>query len=341
MKKIKELFYTYSGNDLVLSYLNSNDDGIAYVSRTEKNNGLTSRVELIEGLEPFPAGTITVSLGGSVLEAFLHEEEYYTGYHIKVLKPKIEMSNNLLQYYCYCIRANKFKYSFGRQANKTIDELLIPDLDEIPFWVEQERNIEIDSIPNYFLDEGYEKACWYLDNVDQETFESKYKGKIIQEQIKINSNNWKKFKLKNIFPIIERGKRQKAADRISGDIPYYSASKNNNGLTDYVSNPAFVDSNALICTTFCDAYYVEGEFTASDEITYFKNKKLNKYNALFIATLIKQEQFRYSFGRKAFKNKLIETEILLPAILNEEEIYEPDWEYMEKYIKTVNYSNSI
>lgn len=340
MKRICELFDTFSGNDLVLSYLNLNDDGIAYVSRTEKNNGITARIDEIENLNPFPSGTISVSLGGSVLEAFLHEEPFYTGYHIKVLKPKTHMSVSVLQFYCYCIRLNKFKYSFGRQANKTIDDILIPDLNEIPEWVEKERNIDINSIPEYFLDEGYENACWYLDNIDQETFEQEYKGKLVDEKVSLDVSNWHQFKMKEIFPIIERGKRQKSIDRISGEVPYYSASKNNNGLTDYISNPVFIDSNALICTTFGDAYYVEGDFTASDEITYFKSDNLNKYNALFISTIIKQEQFRYSFGRKAFKNKLIETKILLPATLKENK-YIPDWDYMEKYIKSINYSNSI
>lgn len=340
MKRICELFDTFPGNDLVLSYLNLNDDGIAYVSRTEKNNGITARIDEIENLKPFPAGTISVSLGGSVLEAFLHEEPFYTGYHIKVLKPKSNMSVNVLQFYCYCIRLNKFKYSFGRQANKTIDDILVPDLNDIPEWVEKERNIDINSIPEYFLDEGYENACWYLDNIDQETFEKEYKGKLVNEKVSLDVSNWHQFKMKEIFPIIERGKRQKSIDRISGGIPYYSASKNNNGLTDYISNPVFIDSSALICTTFGDAYYVEGDFTASDEITYFKSDNLNKYNALFISTIIKQEQFRYSFGRKAFKNKLVETKILLPAILKEDK-YIPDWDYMEKYIKSINYSNSI
>ena len=340
MKRICELFDTFSGNDLVLSYLNLNDDGIAYVSRTEKNNGITARIDEIENLKPFPSGTISVSLGGSVLEAFLHEEPFYTRYHIKVLKPKTHMSVSVLQFYCYCIRLNKFKYSFGRQANKTIDDILVPDLNEIPEWVEKERNIDINSIPEYFLDEGYENACWYLDNIDQETFEQEYKGKLVDEKVSLDVSNWHQFKMKEIFPIIERGKRQKSIDRISGEVPYYSASKNNNGLTDYISNPVFIDSNALICTTFGDAYYVEGNFTASDEITYFKSDNLNKYNALFISTIIKQEQFRYSFGRKAFKNKLIETKILLPATLKEDK-YIPDWDYMEKYIKSINYSNSI
>lgn len=340
MKRLDEIFDLSPGNDLELCYLNPNEDGVAFVSRTAKNNGISSRVEIIKNIEPFKSGTISVSLGGSVLEAFVHEEDYYTGYHMKVLTPKEPMILEEKQFYCYCIRMNKYKYSFGRQANKTIAALMVPSKEEIPNWVYKKRNIGIDSIPDYFLDEGYERACWYLDNIKQNVFEEKYNGKVVNEKENISIDKWHSFKISEVFQKIDRGKRQKAVDRISGDIPYYSASKNNNGLTDYISNPAFVASDSLIYTTFGDAYFVEGEFTASDEITYFKDENLNKYNALFIATILKQEQFRYSFGRKAFKNKISNSKILLPAIIDNGE-YKPDWDYMTNYIKQINYSKAI
>lgn len=341
MVRLDTLFHLESGNDLELCYLNENDDGIAFVSRTAKNNGVSARVDAIPDIVPFKSGTITVSLGGSVLETFIHEEEYYTGYHIKVLTPKKTMTMEEMQYYCLCIKANKFKYSFGRQANKTISALMLPDRSEIPEWVYKKRNIELKDIPDYFLNEGYEKACWYLDNIQIDRFEAKYNGKINDKKINLDISKWKMFKISEIFPNCIRGKRQKSSDRISGDIPYYSASKENNGLTDFISNPAFVSCDALIYTTFGDSYYVEGEFTASDEITIFKSQELNKYNGMFISTILKMEQFRYSFGRKAFKNKINDTKILLPAKKNNDNTYVPDWDFMENYIKTINYSISI
>lgn len=341
MIRLDEIFNLSSGNDLELCYLNESESGIAFVSRTSKNNGVSARIEKIPDIKPFQPGTITVSLGGSVLETFIHEEEYYTGYHIKVLTPIKNMSIEEMQYYCLCIKANKFKYSFGRQANKTIAGLMVPSRAEIPKWVKKNRKVEVNDIPDYFLNEGYDKACWYLDNIEQKKFENVYSGKVNNQSIKINKQNWKKFKLSDIFPDRIRGKRQKSSDRIAGDIPYYSASKENNGLTDYISNPSFISNDALIYTTFGDSYYVEGEFTASDEITILKCKELNKYNALFITTILMQEQFRYSFGRKAFKNKIDSTFIFLPSKFTNDGLCIPDWEYMEEFIKTLNYSISI
>jgi hypothetical protein len=37
-------------------------------------------------------------------------------------------------FFCMCIRANKFRFNYGRQANKTLPGLLIPDITEVPSW---------------------------------------------------------------------------------------------------------------------------------------------------------------------------------------------------------------
>ena len=111
----------------------------------------------------------------------------------------------------------------------------------------------------------------------------------------------------------------------------------NNGLTDNISNPIFIEKDALIYTTFGHCYYIEGQFTASDEVSILKHKKLNKFNGLFIATIINLNQYKYSFGRKAFKNKFSKDSILLPV----DSKGDPDWQFMEDYIKSLQYSKAL
>lgn len=337
MVALDKIFDLKSGNDLELCYLTPDIDGIDFVSRTSKNNGVSSKVARVHGVDPIPGGTISVSMGGSVMEAFFHENEYYTGYHMKILVPKIDLSIDQIMYYCMCIKANKFKYSFGRQANKTISSLLVPDVTEIPNWAKGEKDIHVDDIPSYFLEEGYEKACWYLDNVNQNEFEKRYSKKYANSQIPSKEIVKKKYNVYKLFST-SRGLRHKSIDRIQGDIPYYSASKENNGLTDYISNPLFTEKNAIIFTTFGDCYYVDDEFTASDEITILKNKNLNAFNSMYICTILSKEQFRFSFGRKAFENRIKKLNIELPSMVNNNGEFEPDWIYMENYIKSLPYS---
>lgn len=61
-------------------------------------------------------------------------------------------------------------------------------------------------------------------------------------------------------------------------------------------------------------------------------KWLNIYTALFILSILKQEKYKYSYGR-AFKMELISNTIIkLPA--TNEGI--PNWDFMEQYIKSLN-----
>lgn len=158
--------------------------------------------------------------------------------------------------------------------------------------------------------------------------------------LKIHIDDWKSYIIKDIFKII-RGKRLIEDDREKGTIKYFSASEINNGLTDKISNPLFVESDSLIYSTFGDCYYVDENFTASDEISILKNKNLNKYNGLFVSTVINKNKYKFTYGRKAFKNKFENETIKLPSKLNKKNEYEPDWEYMENYIKSLPYGDVI
>jgi hypothetical protein len=69
-----------------------------------------------------------------VLETFLQIEPFYSGRDLYVSRPRTEMTTDELLFYCCCIRANRFRYSYGRQANRTLKGLLVPDKDAIPAW---------------------------------------------------------------------------------------------------------------------------------------------------------------------------------------------------------------
>jgi len=57
---------------------------------------------------------------------------------------------------------------------------------------------------------------------------------------------------------------------------------------------------------------------------------------MFFVTVLNLEQYRYNYGRKASQTGIKQISIKLPAKDNK-----PDFEYMEKYIKTVKYSKAL
>lgn len=160
-----------------------------------------------------------------------------------------------------------------------------------------------------------------------------------EDKYDLKKVNWQEFRYIDVFGEdgVSRGMRLIESDRQEGDVLYFSASDSNNGLTDSISNPLFIEKDALIYTTFGSCFYVEGEFTASDEISIFKHKNLNLYNGLFLATVITNNKYKYTFGRKAFHNKFSKDYIWLPVDKN----WSPDWELMESYIKSLPYSSSL
>lgn len=134
---LDSIFEIEYGNQLDSNKMSPDRNGINFVSRSSKNLGVKEKVRAIETIIPYNAGLITVTLGGTyLLSAFVQPSPFYTAQNIKVLRPKTGMSFNEKVFYCSCIRTNRFKYSsHGREANKSLNSLLVPDISEIPNWV--------------------------------------------------------------------------------------------------------------------------------------------------------------------------------------------------------------
>ena len=143
--KLNAIFDVLNGSSLDLNKMTSatfNDPkGVNFVSRSAKNQGVVAYVEEIKEKKPFRAGLISVALGGSVLSSFVQQYRFYTGEHMRVLSPKNDLTLNEKLFYCMCITANKYRYSYGRQANKTLDSLELPSV--LPSWVNDENPIDL------------------------------------------------------------------------------------------------------------------------------------------------------------------------------------------------------
>lgn len=132
--KLSSLFDVRYGVNLELNKLENDPDGINFVSRSAQNNGVSAKVKRLSDVAPIQAGVLTVAGGGSVLETFVQPEPFYSGRDLYYLIPKTEMSLEQKLYYCACLRANKYRYNYGRQANRTLRDIKVPALTEMPAW---------------------------------------------------------------------------------------------------------------------------------------------------------------------------------------------------------------
>lgn len=136
---VQDLFEVRYGHSLELNrlqLLSKAEGGIPFVSRVMGNNGVSAYVAPIDGLPPTPGGVLSCALGGNgVLSTFLQEVPFYSGRDSAYLVPKLELTTEELLYYCSCIWQNRFRFSYGRQANRTLKDLLIPARESVPGWI--------------------------------------------------------------------------------------------------------------------------------------------------------------------------------------------------------------
>ena len=136
---VQDLFEVRYGHSLELNrlqLLSKAEGGIPFVSRVMGNNGVSAYVAPIDGLPPIPGGVLSCALGGNgVLSTFLQETPFYSGRDSAYLIPKFELTTEELLYYCSCIWQNRFRFSYGRQANRTLKDLLIPARESVPGWI--------------------------------------------------------------------------------------------------------------------------------------------------------------------------------------------------------------
>ncbi len=89
-----DLFVIDSGTKLDRIKMTSNNPSINFVGRANANNGVTDFIDKIDGIKPYDAGCMTISLGGEYLgSCFVQESPFYTSQNVNVLIPKHPMSD--------------------------------------------------------------------------------------------------------------------------------------------------------------------------------------------------------------------------------------------------------
>ena len=329
---LTEIFEIKYGNKFDLNKMTESPQmEVAFVSRTASNNGVSSWVEYVDGVAPYPANSITIALGGSIGSTFLQPKQFYTGQNVAVLLDKEEgrMLNKEEKLFLAMLIKKECELrfvAFGRELNKHIKTdftIRLPSKDGKIDWD------VIDELSKNVLKRVY---------VDTANKISPFRKMC----------KWKYFKIKELFYTqkngkLPRGKVHSKDELIEGSEYFYvGAKKRDNGIMYRCGYSEEQISKGNCIVFICNGQgsvgytnYIDVDFMASGDVALGYNEKLNKYNALFLVTLLDKERFKYSFGRKWGKY-LPDTEILLPSKNGK-----PDWKYMEKYIKSLPYGDRL
>ena len=341
---ITKIFDVSYGNKMDMCQMTPSSDGIPFVTRTATNNGVGAIVEPVEGVVAYPAGSLSIALGGSIGSTFLQTKDFYTSQNVAVLQPKEKLSSNLLLFLAALIEKEcSLRFvAFGRELNKHIKRdftIKLPLIEEDkPNWKELEQFIQDRIIPQ-------------LPKKAQKVWLKKYDTKSKkQEKMKLNTE---------IFDIKHGFYNKKPEDNPDGDIPFIGATDSNNGVTSHsdletisITTKTGEGNNSPIeekifenCIAVTNngsvgyAYYQAKPFTCTHDVNplYLKGHEINPYIALFLCTLIEKERFRWAYGRKWRPIRMPSSMIKLPVTPSGE----PDWKFMEDYIKSLPFSRNI
>lgn len=341
---VKELFDVVYGVNLELVNCIETDrndpEAVAFVSRTESNNGISAYVKPVPGVEPQPKDTITVAGGGSVLATFLQTQPFYSGRDLYLLYSKENISRKTKLFLVTIIKANKYRYNYGRQANVTLPILRL----RLP--------ITSDGKPNWRWMESY------MDSLHSKPLTTANGSSTGLHTF--DTSAWKTFVYSEIF-IIRKGFYNKKPDHTErGDIPFLGAVAGNNGVTEYYTYGEIVAStktgekpnspidqklfppNAVCVTNDGSvgyAFYQPTYFTCSHSVNplYRKDGEFNPFTGLFVAAVIMHDRYRWDYGRKWRPVRMEYSTIKLPATPDGK----PDWQWMENYIKALPYGDRL
>ncbi len=290
-------------------------NGIPLISTKGVDNGVHGFYDIT----PKYKDIISVASTGTVGSTFYHPYECCVDDNCLVLNPLISLTENEMFYYAYLIGKESYKYLYGRQVTpKRLGETLIPDLT----FVQQKINSL--NIPKFILNNPKNNSK--LTTIANKSL----------------------FKIKELFEVHTGGDKPKENDLIN--VNYVNSVENltsNNGINGIISyNGKNVFQNFISVVSIGEggtAFYQEKKaavFTRVKALVPLKQTILNRYTALYIITILNADKYRYSYGRVLSAPRLKDIEILLPCT-KVNGVNKPDWQYMENYIKSLEYSSSI
>jgi len=154
--------------------------------------------------------------------------------------------------------------------------------------------------------------------------------------MKLEGREWREFFVKDIFNTIQRGKRLTKSNQIVGDIPYISSTGLNNGVDNFIGNTTDVRifNNCLTIANSGSvgaSFYHSYKFIASDHVTHLVKKGTSIYEYLSLSTLTNRLSKKYNFNREINDKRISREKLVLPIAQKGT----PDWQFMEKYSKSI------
>jgi len=318
-------------------------DEIAYIGAKKSDNGVMRYVKRVENLVSRGNCIVFIGDGQGSVGYSLYQPVDFIGSTTLIVGYNENLNPYNAGFLVSVLDLERFRYSFGRKYKKEVvanTKIQLPaiKLDNggyTPDWKYMEDFVKDQIIPQ-------------LPKKAQRVWLQKYDTTPQKQEImKLNTEEWEWFSVENFCEYPYKAKAYNAnelTECLSNDpkaILYVTRTDVNNGCKGYIVNDGFEAverGNAItIGDTTSTIFYQNKDFICGDHMVVLRSKFFNIYTGLFITALLNKERFRYNYGRAFTMDIIAKTRIKLPTTPSGE----PDWKFMEDYIKSLPYSKNI
>ena len=303
-----------------------------YVSSTALNNGVDAFIKAVSGTRVFN-NCISLANSGSVGAAFYEPFDFVASDHVTHLKNE-GFSEDIYLMLSLVLKKQGVNFNFNREINDnriSKMQVMLPIKDDgTPDW---------EYISHYVSNKKTELFLRYKKLAEERVLELHHKDIPGLDEIE-----WKPFFIQDIFDVIMPG-QGKGLNHLTkvetGGIPYIGATNRNNGVMCLVELNDF--SKKMVqpgnCIGFIKngdgsagyAIYKESAFISTNDVIYGWREGLNRYIGLFFVVAQDMIEEKYSHGYKRNQEHLKRDRVMLPSTAGGQ----PDWEYMEQYVKNL------
>ncbi|MUP39597.1 restriction endonuclease subunit S [Labilibaculum euxinus] len=300
-----------------------------YVGATNRNNGVINFVKVDKKLITKGNCIAFICDGeGSVGYSIYKSEDFIGSTTVKVGRNK-KLNKYNAAFITTIADTVRSKYNFGFKRNETHlkNEILI-----LPANEKDEPDFEF---MEAFMQQKEQEKFKQYNNYISQRFTALKDFKTV---VPIEDKEFLEFEIEKLFNV-KSGKRLTKADMKKGNKPFIGATDSNNGITAFVSNSnSSVDSNVLGVNyngSVVENFYHPYKAIFSDDVKRLSFKEIegNKHLFLFVKTQILKQKAKYQYGYKFNGTRMNKQKIMLPV--NEKN--EPDYDYMENYMKQLEY----
>ncbi|MCY7112868.1 restriction endonuclease subunit S [Streptococcus oralis] len=295
---------------------NRKKGSIPYYSASSVNNGVT---DFISNPLFVMRNKIIVT---TFCDAFYAGNTFTASDEITILDNKYINKHNGL-FVSNSIMSNKSKYAFGRKAfTERIKEQIIM----LPIDFQGQPNWQF--MEDYIKQEQKQQAQKIIDYYERKLVE------LAGDVAGLDKVEWKTFRFTEVFQEIQRGKRLTKANQTDGPKPYISSTSENNGVDAFIGNETGVRKFEDVLTlansgSVGSTFYQQFEFVASDHVTALKSENADKYAYLFLSTVVKRLEEKYSFNREINDTRIKREKLILPV----DKEGNPNFQYMSDFVK--------